>query len=99
MGITGTIEQGDEATFLVLGVVERAHPLVEYLHHPLADVLGSGLVAEHDEVVAADMADETTALSVERVPQHLGQELDGLIATHETVPVVEGLEVVEVGVD
>src|SRR5437879_2360843 len=99
MGITGAVEEGDEAVFSVLGVVESAHSLVEHLHHPLADVLRSGLVAEDHEVVAADMADETAALPFEGIAEHLSQELDGLIPTDKTVPVIEGFEVVEVGVD
>jgi hypothetical protein len=91
------------------GDLDRArHPVVRVVEvgarrRSGADVGGDrlGLAGreDHDEVVAADVADEGLGVAeVPDLPQQVGERPDGLVAAQEAVVVVERLELVEVDV-
>jgi hypothetical protein len=99
--LAGPVGDLDVAAEGVGGVVELQDAVVESVDECLAVRLGMLCRHDRDEVVAADVADEGVGLAdgVDRLLEARRAELDDLIAAHEPVVVVEGLEVVEVAVD
>ena len=92
----------DEPCVEVLGVVEVHQGLVELLGDPLGDGLGRLGGDHHDEVVAADVADEANpepSFSTTASWMMRARRLDQPVAADEALLVVVGLEVVEVAVE
>src|SRR5690606_9987675 len=101
IALSAPIDHLDVPAEGVGGVVEIQDAVVEALDDFLAVSLGDVGGDDGDEVVASDVADEGVGLAdgAGRLLQATPTEADHLVTPHESVVVVEGLEVVEIAVD
>ena len=95
------VDHLDVGPVAVDGVVELGGHDVERVDHVGGQRLGRVGRADEHEVVAADVARELglAGMAGQGLAYETGRGLDGLVTPEEAVLVVEGLEVVEVGVD
>mmetsp|Transcript_100824 Transcript_100824/g.280899 ORF Transcript_100824/g.280899 Transcript_100824/m.280899 type:complete len:665 (-) Transcript_100824:355-2349(-) len=79
----------------MVGREEAADAGIEGLAHPLQPFLPVAAAQHHQEVIAADVADEID-LRVGRLGQHPRREPDDVVTDAVAVDIVEGLEMVDV---
>src|SRR3990172_4428462 len=84
----------------ILAVVLQGHQRVEDREDLTADFLYVVDTNHEDEVIAPNVPHESGpgAQSLDHVPQHLGENIDDPVAVVVAVPVIELLEMIDVGV-
>ncbi len=87
----------DAACRAVVRIVELARGAVETRDRAARPLAPVGALVQHQEVVAADMAEEV-AHRIAGIGEDRGRALDHLVALPVAVLVVEGLEVVQVDI-
>ena len=99
--LASTIDHLDVAPEGIGGVVVVEDAIVEAVDDPLAILLGALRRDQGHEVISADMTDKGIHFPdlVGGGAQAAGAEPDDLVTPHESVVIVEGLEIVEIAMD